>query len=114
MIMYVAYEDGVYRHKTVAFGEELADLTSEILNYFSGTDDYHVVNVELLDTHTKERTCVCTYHQTITYRDYEKLSGYGRGRMRAIDGKCVVCKDGVAFHEYVQSYQLKDGEVWCD
>ena len=113
-MMYSAYEDGVYRHKTVAFGEELADLTSEILNYFNSTDDYHVVNVELLDTYTKEISAVCTYHQTITYRYYEKLSGYGHGRMRAIDGKCAVYKDGAVFMEYVRSHQLKDGEVWRD
>lgn len=113
MIMYVAYEDGVYRHKTVAFGEELADSTSEILDYFKNTDDYHVVNVECLDTYAKEITAVCTYHQTITYRHYEKLSGY-RGRMRVIDGKCVVYKDGEVFHEYIKSHKLKDDGVWCD
>jgi hypothetical protein len=113
-MMYVAYEDGVYRHRTIAFGCNLEDLTPAILEYFNNTDDYHTVTVELLDTHNTEPVVICYYNQKVSYRYYTRTQGYGAGRMRAIDGECVIYKDGEVFHKYSQSYKLKDGEVWDD
>lgn len=61
MNLYVAYEQGVYRHRTLAFGLSEKDLWMPVLEYFMSTDDYHTVVVELLNMDTSQVEAISEY-----------------------------------------------------
>ena len=106
--LYVAYEDGVYRHETIAVQSMEKDIFPKVLDYFKNTDDYHDITVEYLGDGDKTKR-ICVYSVRSERKGFSKggYTGYS-----AIHGKRIVHKDGVKFMEFIQEYKLEDGEEW--
>lgn len=107
--LYVAYEDGVYRHSTIAVALSEDELYPSILEYFSKTDDYHSITVELLEA-GKDIEPVSVYsikseRVKVFHPDYS--SNCRR------HGKRVVYRDGVEYDSLHQEYKLMDGEYFA-
>lgn len=111
MNIYVAYEDGVYRHKTISVGYSEESLINDIIKYFKGTDDYHQITVEVLDPENSlaEELCVFTVKSERNLKVRMKHQAISNASSR-IHGDRVVYKDGVEFCRWFQEYQLKDYE----
>lgn len=111
MNIYVAYEDGVYRHKTISVGYSVEELTLDIINYFKDTDDYHQITVDALNPENSSAEEMCVF-KVVSERNIEvkmKHQAVANASSR-IHGDRVVYKDGVEFCRWFQAYQLKDYE----
>lgn len=111
MNIYVAYEDGIYRHKTISVGYSEESLIPDIINYFKGTDDYHQITVEVLNPENASAEELCVF-KVVSDRNLKvrmKHQAIANTSSR-IHGDRVVYKDGVEFCRWFQVYQLKDYE----
>ena len=107
--LYVAYEDGVYRQGTIAVALSEEDLYPSILEYFSKTDDYHNITVEVLEA-SLPATRLCRYK---IQSDRVKVLHHRYTSRQARHGKRVVYRDDIEVDSFWQDYQLKDGESFA-
>jgi hypothetical protein len=118
MKMYVAYEQGVYRHITVAFGESLDSIYPKILEYFENNDEYHDIEVEILDTDVGTVEDCTTFSQKIsyghTYIEDGNVLRYNFYKHKVKHGICTILKDGEIFDTYTYEHQLRKKETWVE
>lgn len=112
--MFVAFEEGVYRHQTIAASDTLEGLIPAAIEYFKGQEDfYHTIEIE--DISTEKVECVESWMSRGETKQVAREVCWGWNKYDRKHGEQRI-EDMVGYTvaTWNTEYTLEEDEVWAD